>query len=322
MKILISTSSFAQFDDSPLKLLRENNIQYELNPYGRTLTKPEVNQLLEGKIGIVAGTEILDKEIMERFSDLRVISRVGVGMDSVDLQTAAAQNIKVFCTPDGPTQAVAELTLGLILNLMRQISAQDRMIRNQRWKKVMGSLLQGKKIGILGLGKIGKRVATLAKAFGCSVVAYDVKPDIKWCEDNGVLSLKLTDLLASSDIVTIHLPLLESTRNLINHTALSRMKSSALLVQVSRGGIVDESAVCDALKAKKLAGAAFDVFDSEPYVGPLTEFDNVILSPHIGSYARESRIEMEIEAVTHLINALIKDGKVSKNSGVVSEKVV
>jgi len=230
---------------------------------------------------------------------LKVISRCGAGLDNVDLKNAKELNIKVFSTPYGPTLAVAELTLGLMLDLLRKITVMDRELRTGVWKKQMGSLLKGKKVGILGCGRIGQKVAELLTPLEVEIAYYDI------CTLEGaILLMTKNELLSWADIITLHCSANTDGRPVIGESELKLMKDNSWLINASRGGLIDEKALLSALKKGKLSGAALDVFDNEPYEGPLRSLDNVILTPHIGSYAKEGRIQMEKDAVQNLINGL------------------
>ncbi|VVB88576.1 Glyoxylate reductase [uncultured archaeon] len=301
-KIAITTTSFGDHDEMPLNLLKENGFEIAFNPYGRKLKKEEIIEFCKDVMGIVAGTETLDAEIIKKLTNLKVISRVGTGMDNVDLEAARSSGIKVFNTPDGPTSAVAELTVGLMLDLLRMFSQMDRELRVGKWEKRMGSLLYGKNVGIVGFGRIGKKVAELLKPFGCEIAYTD--PYVK----DGLLGLKrlsLEELLCWADIISLHVSV-KDNKPLIMEKEFKLIKKGSWLVNVSRGGVVDENALYGALKSYHLSGAALDVFEHEPYKGSLIELDNIILTPHIGSYARESRIEMEKQAVENLLSGLKK----------------
>ena len=277
MKIAITTSSFARYSDEPLKLLEQAGVEYVMNDKGRALTEEEAIQILEGCHGVAAGTEPLTKKVMDALPDLKVISRCGTGMDNVDRAYAAEKGIEVRNTPDGPTLAVAELTLGLILTLLRQVPHQDRELRSGVWKKRMGNLLHGKNVGIVGFGKIGQAVAHLLEPFGVNVGYHDPFADVPKTE-NGA-------------------PLLDLGR-------LSLMRPGSIILNIARGGLIDEKALLGLLTAGHLAGAALDCFTKEPYDGPLKEMDNVILTPHIGSYAKEARIIMETDTIKNLLDVL------------------
>jgi D-3-phosphoglycerate dehydrogenase len=297
-KIAITTTTFGEYDKEPLNLLSRNGFQVMPNPYGRKLKKDEVLALCKDAVGIIAGTEILDADIMETLVNLKVVSRCGAGVDNVALVDADRIGIKVYNTPDTPTSAVAELTIGLMLNLLRHVSQMDKELKMGQWKKRMGNLLCEKKIGIKGFGRIGRKVAELLKPFGCEIKYAD-----PFVEDGllGVQRLSLKELLCWADIMTIHVGVHEK---LIGENEFQCMKEGALIINTSRGGVVDETILYEYLRNGYLSGAALDVFGVEPYTGPLRELENVILTPHIGSYAKEARVEMERQAVENLLKGL------------------
>ena len=309
MKILISTSSFAEYDKSPLRLLESNRFEVVLNPYKRKLKPEEVVALAKDCAGIIAGTEPLTEKVLQQLTGLKAISRCGAGLDNVDVGAARKHGIAVKATPDAPTQAVAELTVALILNVLRRINFMDRQVRGGTWSKEMGQLLSGKTTGIIGLGRIGRRVVELLRPFEVKILASEPKPDRKWVKKNKVRLTSLEELLRESDVVTLHIPYTEKNRNLINAKRLKIIKRGAILINTSRGGLVDEGVLYQALKAGHLGGAALDAMVTEPYHGPLKELDNVILTPHVGSYALEARVQMEIEATKNLINMLTEGRK-------------
>ena len=299
MKIVITTSSFAKYDRSPLDELKKNRIDYTINPYGRKLTKDEVIGLVKDADGIVAGTEQLNDEVLQQLPELKVISRCGAGLDNVDIAKAKELDIKVYFTPYGPTLAVAELTLALMLDLLRKITAMDRGLRTGVWKKQMGSMLRGKKVGILGFGRIGQKVAELLASLGVEIAYYDLRTI-----EGAIPIMSKNKLLLWADIITLHCSANTDGKPVIGESELRLMKDNSWLINASRGGLVDEKALYSALKEGKLSGAALDVFNNEPYEGPLRDLENVILTPHIGSYAKEGRIQMEKDAVQNLINGL------------------
>lgn len=304
MKVLTSPSSFGQVGKAPFELLTESGFEIINNPYGRKLTEDEVIELAKDCVGIVAGVEPLTARVMDALPQLKVISRVGIGMDSVDLEYAKQKGIIVNNTPDGPTRAVAELTLGMTLSLLRRIPQADAALKNKEWKKQTGNLILDKKIGVIGLGRIGKLVSTLFRGIGNPVIGFDPYADAEWAAKNGVELADLETILKSADIITLHVPGNADKSPVIGAEQLKLIKPTALLINISRGGIVAEDALFEALSTGKLGGAAIDVFDQEPYAGPLTELDNVVLTPHIGSYAEEGKLLMEIEAVKNLIGAM------------------
>jgi D-3-phosphoglycerate dehydrogenase len=305
MKILVTTSSFGKYDRTPLEKLEQFGAEVIFNPHGRKLSIRESLGLYRHDIeGVIAGTEEISKEIIEKADSLKVISRCGVGLDNVDLKAAEGRKILVFSSSGGVVQAVAELTLGLILNSLRSVSMMDRAIRQRKWEKIMGTLLKGKTVGILGMGAIGQRVVELLGPFNCRIIAYDLQKNINIISQLKVDYVDCCQLFQDSDIISVHLPYTAQTNHFVDQNKMNLMKQSAFLVNTSRGGIIDEGALCAALKDHKIAGAALDVFDQEPYHGPFSKVNNIILTAHAGSYAREARIAMEVEAVENLIKGL------------------
>lgn len=300
-KVLITTSSFGQFSGAVLEKLKSNDFEVISNPYERKLTEDELSNLLqkEKPKGLIAGTEPITAKVLKDSAEyLGVISRVGSGWDNIDHMVAKSLGIKVYRTPDAATQTVAELTLGLILSLLRKINQMDCELKAGLWKKRMGNLLQGKKVGIVGFGRIGRRLAQLLVPFKVEIGYYDI---IKIGDSHLGKKMSLNNLLAESDIVTLHISASANNTLIFDESRLKLMKKGAWLINASRGGLVDEGALYKALSSGDLSGAALDVFESEPYKGPLASLSNVILTPHIGSYAREARMRMETEAVDNLI---------------------
>jgi D-3-phosphoglycerate dehydrogenase len=300
-RVLVSTSSFGTTGRRPLEMLEAAGLDVTLNPHGRKLRPEETRQLLVGVDGLLAGTELLSREILQEAKSLRVVSRCGTGMDGVDLDAAAELGIAVRNTPDSHVDAVAELALAGMLDLLRQLSAADRDLRSGRWKKPMGALLGGKTVGLVGLGRIGKRLAELLGPFGVSLLATDPMEDPDLAARVGVRYTTLEALLRESDIVSLHLPFAAGQAPLLARSGIRAMKPGAFLVNCARGGIVDEVALAEALRDGHLGGAYLDVFAEEPYTGPLVELRNVLLSPHMGSYAAECRLAMETQAVENLL---------------------
>ncbi len=304
--ILITTSSFGKNEPDLLQTLRNQDLEYQLNPYARKLTESEVSELIEQyqPVGMIAGVEPLTRRVLEKAKKLRVISRAGIGMDSVDLQAAKDLGIVVTNTPDAPTIPVAELTLGMILSLLRRIHISDASIRRSDWIRPMGNLLHGKTVGIIGCGRIGSYLAGLLSSFGCTVLGYDPFVD----KNDKFPLVSLEKILLDADIISLHIPYNQENHHFINAERIQSMKKDALLINVARGGLVDEDALYNALSSGHLGGAAIDCFEEEPYKGKLKDLDNVLLTAHIGSYAKEGRIMMERQAVKNLFQELKKTG--------------
>jgi D-3-phosphoglycerate dehydrogenase / 2-oxoglutarate reductase len=298
--IFVALSTFAEFDREPLRLLEEGGYGIRRNTTGRRLVKEEIIASGKGCEGIIAGVEPYDSAVLERLPGLQCISRCGVGMDAIDLAAAARLGIVVRNTPDVVVQPVAEMTVAMIFDLMRRLTAHTALIRSGSWKKIPGNLVSGKTAGIVGLGRIGRRVAQLLSALGCRICACDDRLSPRDCP--GIELLPLDTLLAQSDIVTIHVSLPPGGSFVLGKREIGLMKQGAVLVNTSRGQFVDEAALHEALRSNKLSGAGLDVFPGEPYTGMLCGLDNVVLTPHAATLTVESRAQMEIEAVKNLLS--------------------
>lgn len=296
--ILITTEEFI-IKDFP------SDFHVTKNNYCRKLSEEETDDLIQRHkpVGVIAGIEPLTRKIMTKAPFLKIISRCGVGLDSVDLKAASELGIKVVNTPDAPTSAVAELTIGLMLAILRGICLMDGKIRSGEWPRPIGSLLAGKMVGIIGCGRIGAYVARLVHSFGCNVMGYD--PYIK---NSPFCALcDLDDLLREADIVTLHIPCTRENHHIISRERIFAMKKGAVLINAARGGLIDEEALYDALVKEHISGAALDCFEREPYSGPLAKLENVVLTSHVGSNAKEARKVMEQQALNNLIKALAEE---------------
>jgi D-3-phosphoglycerate dehydrogenase len=309
VNVLISTSSFARHSREPLDLLEAWGARYRLNAQGRKLRADEIASLLSDVDGLVAGTEPLTRDVLLRAPRLKVISRCGTGLDNVDLAAAAELGIQVRNTPDAHVDAVAELTLAAMLSTLRRLPEADRSIRAGAWEKPMGRLLRERAVGLVGLGRVGRRLIELLAPFHVTVLATDPHEDRDFAEESGVEYVGLDELLERSDIVSLHLPYSAEVHHLFDANRLGGMKPGAVLVNCARGGLVDEAALCSALQDGRLGGAHLDTFECEPYEGPLTELQAVTLSSHIGSYAVEGRVQMEREAVLNLLACFDNGGE-------------
>ena len=299
--VLTTTTSFARESPDLVEPIRASGLRLVINPLARKVNEEELGKLLKDyrPVGLLAGTEPITRAALDKAKGhLKIISRVGTGWDNVDREAARKMGIRVYRTSGVLTQAVAELTIGLILSALRFISSNDRLIRQGKWHKTMGGLLSGKIVGIIGFGHIGQRVGELVTAFGAKVLYYDPQPmDAPWAQ-----TVTLPELLAQAEIITIHA---SGREKILGPDELKNIcKQGVLLVNTARGGLIDEAALQDCLKNGKVSFACLDVFEDEPYCGPLCSLENVILTPHVGSYAKEARILMERTAVENLLNGL------------------
>jgi len=308
--ILISSRSFGKVNSEAVNLLKKEGFKVIVNEEGKKLTENKILKIIDNNniVGIIAGTEKISKKIIDSAKDLSVISRYGVGLDNVDLKYAEKKNILVFNTPEAPSISVAELTLTMILNLIKKINKLDKKLKDGNWHPELGYLLSNKTIGILGLGRIGKKLVEFLFPFNVNILVYDTKPDNLFISKWNLKKVSFERLIKESDVISLHLPLSEKTKYLIDKKELSMMKKNAILINTSRGGIVNEEALYNSLKNDQIYGAAIDAFENEPDIGKLKNIDNIILTPHIGTFTVETRKDMEIESVNNLIGGLKKRG--------------
>ncbi len=255
---------------------------------------------------MIAATDTLDDNIFAAAPQLRVISRVGTGLDSIDLKAAEHRGIQIFRTADAPAEAVAELTFGLILNVFRHVSEADRAFRLGTWKSLMGNLLYGKTIGLVGLGRVGRRLVELLTPLNVKVLALELYPDKNFVRKHRIQLVSLPKLLRSSDIVSMHLTLNEKTREMMGDKEFGQMKLGSVFINTARGELIKENALVAALASGRIKGAGLDVFSKEPYNGPFLQCPNTVLTCHMGTYAEETRNLMEIEAAKNVIVGLRK----------------
>ncbi len=302
-RIIVTTVPFAAHDKTPLEMAAAAGVDLVINPKGRKLKASELREVIGGYPVVIAGTENYTPEVIASCPDLRAICRVGIGLDSVDLIAARKRDIAVSYTPDGPSAAVAELTIGLMIDLLRGIGQADRGMRSGEWQRVTGRRISTSTVGVIGVGRIGRRVIRhLQGGFaGVRILAHDPSPDptldaVTWVDKE--------TLYMDADVITLHIPLAANTLNLISERELGMMKPSAVLINTSRGGIVNEADLASALSAGTINSAAIDVFMQEPYVGGLAKLPNALLTCHMGSMTTDCRARMEIEATADAIQFL------------------
>ncbi|EAK1445366.1 phosphoglycerate dehydrogenase [Campylobacter coli] len=301
MKVFISTHPFGETSKIPLELLDKNGFEVRINNRGRKITSKELSKDIGEAEVLIAGTEKITEDVLRNAPNLKLISRVGIGLDGIDFELCRKYNIKVVYTPDAPTMAVAELCVGLILDLSRKISFTDANLKQGIWNRHMGMLLYGKTIGIIGMGRIGKSLIKLLSSFNVFFKVCDPNPDFAFLKIYNVELTNKTKLLKESDVVSLNLPLKKDTMNFLMLDDLKNMKKSSILINTARGGIINEDDLYIALKENLIAGAAVDVFEEEPYKGKLRELNNVVLTCHMGASTIESRTDMETQAVEEVV---------------------
>ena len=289
-------------------LLRDRGFDVRLieaDEFGLGLMGDEkVVEVLQGVSAVIASAERYTAKVLENLPDLRVVARSGVGFDRVDLGAATANDVAITITPNANHESVAEHAMALIMALARSLVSGDGPMRRGEWPNSPRKQLRGSTLGVVGLGRIGKSLATRALAMKMRVVATELQPDQMFVKENGIQLLGLDALLESADYVSLHCPLSEDTRGLIDGAKLSVMKLTAYLVNTARGGLIVEADLAAALRSGVIAGAGLDVFEQEPpgKDNPLYELDNVILSPHVAGLDELSVEEMGNEAANNIID--------------------
>jgi len=301
--IAVSSRSFSRHDYLRSELLKiYPNIRF--NDQGAKLEGPELLNFLENAEKAIIGLERIDAELLSQLPKLKVISKVGVGLDKIDQAALALYGVALANTPEVNKRSVAELVLGLSLNSLRYLAQSNRDILEGRWTQYKGAQLAGCRIGIIGFGAIGKEVAKLFSTLDCECFYYD--PYVSGDQANAKQSLSLIELLSSSDIVTLHIPLNDSTRYLLDAKKLDLMKPEAILINTARGGLVDEKALKARLQSKSIAAAAFDVFEQEPpRDNELLNLPNFFATAHMGGSTEEAIVAMGLKAIEGLENAEI-----------------
>jgi D-3-phosphoglycerate dehydrogenase len=286
MHVLITPTSFGKMDPRLIEELESKVGKVTYNESGKPLNSPTLAKMLEGVDGFIAGLDVIDRAALENATQLKVIARYGVGVDNVDLEFARERGIVVTNTPGANSVSVAEMSIAMMLNLARHIPASIEATRLGGWPRMNGLTLEGKTIGLLGFGAIGKAVSVRLLAFGCHVLAYDPFPDVAFAEKIGVNLVQLEDVLSQSDFVSLHLPVLPETRGMVDAAFLVKMKTGAYLVNTARGELINENDLVAAIQNRHIAGAALDVFPIEPPPAdhPLLNMPQVLVTPHLSSH--------------------------------------
>jgi D-3-phosphoglycerate dehydrogenase len=298
--VLTTTSSY-NYSDFP------DSINLVKNPRKRRLNEEEVINFIKehNPVGLIAGVEPLTEKVLQEAVYLKVISRCGIDLYSIDLKAAKKLGIIVSGTHVAPDVPAAELAITMMLSLIRKIRQLDSLVRNNQWERRVTGLLYGKTVGIIGCGIRGTRLSSLLPSFGCQLLGYD--PDVRrheYCE-----MVKLDNLIRNSDVITLHIPLTQDSYHMIGKPEIEKMKDGVIIVNTSRCGLLDENALVEGLRSGKIGGVGLDVFEEEPYRGPLIDFpDNTILTPHVSSFAGTYRYDIEKEAMQNLIEGLKKQG--------------
>jgi D-3-phosphoglycerate dehydrogenase / 2-oxoglutarate reductase len=303
-KALITTVPFGDNNRLPLELLERSNIEYLINPLNKKLTEDELAEMVTDFDVIIAGTEQISERVMNIATKLKHISRVGIGLDSIDLLAARKKGIKVSYTPDAPASAVSELTIGMMLTLLRSTHVSNSQMHNGEWYRFFGRRLSKVVIGVIGVGRIGVGVLKHLQCFGPpKVLANDISDTphelnlpIQWVNKEQIFK--------EADVITLHLPLTTLTLDLVKEQQLMLMKNDAFIINTSRGGIINEKDLYKVMQSGHLGGAAIDVFEQEPYDGPLKEIERCLLTAHMGSMSVDCRTRMEIESTKETIRFL------------------
>jgi len=299
MKILVSTVPFADIDPRPREVLQETGAQVVINPLNRKLTESDLEALIGDYEVLIAGTEPISEAVLEKANRLKLIVRVGIGLDSVDLRAVHKRGILMSYTPDAPSPAVAELTIGLMMDLLRSTHVSNLRMHKGEWYRYFGRRLSEVTIGVIGAGRIGSRVIKHLRGFNCSrILVNDIDTQISLPYHPNCTPEKATKerIYKEAEIISLHIPLTSETRGLIAREELSQMRRDALIINTSRGGIVNEKDLFEALEGQQIGGAAIDVFEQEPYTGNLATLETCLLTAHMGSMSVDCRTQMEVEA--------------------------
>ena len=298
----MSTAPFGATSAAPINLMKDAGIHFAINSFGRKMTEVELAEIIDGFDCLIAGTEAITSRVLENAGNLKLIARVGIGLDSVDLVQAREQNIRVSYTPDAPSPAVAELTIGLMISTLRSVQISNQEMHNRRWQRFFGRRLSESVIGIIGVGRIGSRVIEHLSGFGCpEILANDCDPSVAARVPDYVKMVEKEQIYRDADVISIHVPLTGETQGMIGAKEFQMFKKDAVLINTARGGIVDESALGDALVKKQIFAAAVDTFENEPYRGPLCNIEQCLLTSHMGSMSDDCRERMELEATQEVI---------------------
>ncbi len=305
-QVMVTTTSFGKTDSSLRPTLEESVGRVTYNPKGRPLSAVELIPLVHEVDGIIAGLDHISASVIEASKQLKVIARYGIGVDRVDLKAATEKGIVVTNTPGANSSAVAELTIGFILGLARNLCIADRAAHRGEWPRFTGIGMRGKMAGLMGLGSIGKEVATRLHPFGCRVLACDPVISSDVAEDLGIHLVSKEALFSQSDFISLHVPATPETIGMIDRNAFDQMKDGVYLINTARGELIDEAALKAALDTGRLKGAALDVFNAEPLEKDhfLLQYPQVILTPHMAAHTDEAMNQMGWSAMKDCLAVL------------------
>ncbi|ADL08627.1 phosphoglycerate dehydrogenase [Thermosediminibacter oceani] len=304
-KVLITPRSFGKTSNVPFEMLKKYDYEILINNSGKPYEESELIKIIRDVDGIIVGLDKITSNVLKNAKKLKVITKYGVGVDNIDIEEADKLGVKITYTPGANTESVADLTFSLMLCLSRNVIKLDNIVRSNKWEKIIGCEVYGKTLGIVGTGNIGRSVAKRATGFDMRILAYDKYPDYDFANKLGVKYVDKKTLFEEADFITLHLPLNKETYHFVDEEEFNLMKNTAYIINTSRGGIINEAVLYNALKNKKIAGAALDVFEEEPPLNSkLFELDNLILSPHCGAATIEASERMAIMAVEGLISVL------------------
>ena len=304
-KVFITTVPFGENNRFPLDLLENAGIEYLVNPHNKKLTGNQLSELIGDFEVLIAGTERITDKVMSQAPKLKLISRVGIGLDSVDLNAAKKRGIKISYTPDAPAPAVAELTLSMILTLLRSVHVCNLQMHNGKWERIFGRRLTDVTVGIIGVGRIGTHLLRCMSGFGrLNILANDILPNDNLDQELNLEWVAKDQIYKEADVISLHLPLTPLTKNMICREQLLLMKKDASIINTSRGGIINEDDLHEVRTEGHLGGAAIDVFENEPYTGKLVEINRCVLTAHMGSMSIDCRSQMEIQATEEIVRFL------------------
>jgi D-3-phosphoglycerate dehydrogenase len=305
-KILVTPSSYGTQDPALKTDLEQFVGDVIYNTAGKPLSSAQLQELLGDVDGMIAGLDEIDAAALDSAPNLKVVARYGVGYNNVDLEAAERLGIIVSNTPGANAVAVAELTIGLMINLLRPIISAVAMTKAGEWPRFKGFSLEGKTVGLIGLGAIGKETAKRLAGFGCQILAYDLYPDEKFAAEYGIKLALLDEILPAADIISLHLPGSAETRGIVNQEFIDKMKTGARLVNTARGDLIVEAALVNALDEGKLSGAALDVYPDEPpdSASPLLQSEKIITTPHMGAHADSATNAMGRMALQECLRVL------------------